>query len=381
MTGIRASAVLWVACLAIGAVVVPIAVAHPRRPRPNLVVSMGGVSATPARIFGSFEVADTGRGGAGASKAKLTVRTRTGARTLATYRVGGIAASASQAVDVSIVPPGGMKAGSYSIRACANSSGSVRESSSRDDCRTIGRLTIPAQAPPSTGAVPSAPVGFQPDTPFTLQSSASNYWVDVPDSYDASGQTPIELLVWLHGCGGESAGDIYTVSPAPTGRYIAIAVGGREDDCWDPNTDQDTVLGAIADVETHFNIDRHEVVLGGYSSGGDLSYRLAFDHSLEFAGVLAENTSPFRDTGSTASQSLAAAQWKFNVVQLAHIQDDVYPLAGVVNEVGALQRAGFPVQLVERPGHHYDDSTTTFGSDHDLQTYLLPHLNDGWRSP
>ncbi len=69
------------------------------------------------------------------------------------------------------------------------------------------------------------------------------------------------------------------------------------------------------------------------------------------------------------------------MVQLAHLQDDVYPRAGVENEVGALQQAGFPVQLVERPGHHYDDSTATFGSDHDLQTYLLPHLNDGWRSP
>jgi pimeloyl-ACP methyl ester carboxylesterase len=358
-----------------------VALAHSRRPRPNLVVAMGGVSAGSARIFGSFVVANSGRAGAGPSKANLKIQTRTGARTLAAYRVGRLGVSASQAVDVSVVPPRTLAAGSYRISACANSSGSVVESSNGDNCRKVGELTIPAHAPPPTGAVPTDPVDFQPDTPFTLQDSLSNYWVDVPDGYDASGQTPIELLVWLHGCGGESAGDIYTVSPTSTGRYIAIAVGGREDDCWDPDTDQDTVLAAIADVETHFNIDRHEVVLGGYSSGGDLAYRLAFYHSLQFAGVLAENTSPFRDTGSTASQSLAAAQWKFNVIQLAHIQDDVYPLAGVVNEVGALQRAGFPVQLVERAGHHYDDSTATFGSDHDLQTYLLPHLNDGWRSP
>jgi pimeloyl-ACP methyl ester carboxylesterase len=369
------------ACLIVVAAAAPAVLARSRRPRPNLVISIGGLSATSGRIFGSFEVANTGRAGAAASKAKLTLRSRAGARTLASYSVGRLGRSASQAVDVSVVPPKTLAAGSYSISACANSSGSVRESSSSDDCRNLGELTIPAHAPSPTGAVPTDPVAFQPDTPFTLQSSLSNYWVDVPDGYDPSGQTPIELLVWLHGCGGESAGDIYTVSPTSTSRYIAIAVGGREDDCWDPNADQDTVLAAIADVETHFNIDRHEVVLGGYSSGGDLAYRLAFYHSLQFAGVLAENTSPFRDTGSAASQSLAAAQWKFNVVQLAHIQDDVYPLAGVVNEVGELQRAAFPVQLVERPGHHYDDSTATFGSDHDLQRYLLPHLNDGWRSP
>jgi predicted esterase len=342
---------------------------------------MGAVSGTPARIFGSFAVANAGRAGAGRSKAKLTIRTRAGARTLATYAVGRLGASASESIDVSVVPPKTLTAGSYPISACANSSSSVKESSHSDDCRRIGRLTVPGSGQPSGGSVPTNPVPFQADTPFTLRSSLSNYWVDVPGAYDASGQTPTELLVWLHGCGGESAGDIYTVSPASTGRYIAIAVGGREDDCWDPNTDQPTVLAAIADVETHFNIDRHEVVLGGYSSGGDLAYRLAFYHSLQFAGVLAENTSPFRDTGSTASQSLAAAQWKFNVVQLAHTEDDVYPIAGVENEVGVLQQAGFPVQLIERPGHHYDDSTATFGSDHDLQAYLLPHLNDGWRSP
>jgi hypothetical protein len=39
------------------------------------------------------------------------------------------------------------------------------------------------------------------------------------------------------------------------------------------------------------------------------------------------------------------------------------------------------VSLIERPGGHYDDSTATSGTDHDLQAYLLPHLDDGWRSP
>lgn len=158
-------------------------------------------------------------------------------------------------------------------------------------------------------------------------------------------------------------------------------MGGREDDCWDPNADQGTVLAAIADVESHFNVNPRQVVLGGYSSGGDLAYRLAFYHSTDFAGVLAENTSPFRDTGSTASASLAAATWKFNVVHLAHTEDDVYPIAGVRTEVGEMTAAGFPVRLIERPGNHYYNSTADGGTDHDRQTLLLPHLNDGWHSP
>ena len=222
---------------------------------------------------------------------------------------------------------------------------------------------------------------FTADTVFTLNSPESNYWIYVPASYDATHATPITLLVWLHGCGGQSEGDIYTVSPGGEQSYISIAVGGREGTCWDVNNDQAKVLAAIADVKTHFNIDPRRVILGGYSSGGDLSYRTAFYNANMFAGVLAENTSPFRDTGSTQSASLAAAAWKFHVVHLAHTGDDEYPIAGVRSETEAMKAAGFPITLIERPGSHYDADMGGTGTDHDLQTLLLPHLNDGWLSP
>src|SRR5207248_979494 len=99
--------------------------------------------------------------------------------------------------------------------------------------------------------------------------------------------------------------------------YIAMTIDSREGGCWDVNADPAAVLAAIADVKTHFNIDPRRVVLGGYSSGGDLSYRIAFTHSTEIAGVLAENTSPFRDTGLAPFQALAAP-FHFHVVLLAH---------------------------------------------------------------
>ena len=203
----------------------------------------------------------------------------------------------------------------------------------------------------------------------------------MPSSYDTTHQTPTELFVWLHGCGGQGAGDIYDVSPNTTDPYISVAVGGREGACWDPNTDQAKVLAAITDVESHFNIDRHRVILGGYSSGGDLAYRTAFDYAALFAGLLAENTSPFRDTGATASQSLAAASWRFSIVHLAHTGDATYPLAGVLAEIQTVQDAGFPVTVIQRPGTHYDPDTATGGTVHDLVTLLLPYLSDGWRSP
>ncbi len=121
-------------------------------------------------------------------------------------------------------------------------------------------------------------------------------------------------------------------------------------------------------------------MLGGYSSGGDLTYRTAFYNASTFAGVLVENSSPFRDTGSSQSASIAAAAWKFNVVHLAHLQDVVYPIAGVQAETDALTAAGFPMTRIERTGTHYDADAGSTGTAYDLRAFLLPHLDDGWVS-
>jgi predicted esterase len=277
--------------------------------------------------------------------------------------------------------PSGLPDGSFPLQACADSSGTIRESSETNNCRQVGAIRIGS----SSSSVPPNPIAFSKETVFTLDSPQSNYWIFVPSSYDDTHRTPTELFIWLHGCGGQGSGDIYTISPGGAGQsYISVALGGREGECWDTapgHTDQGKVLAAITSVESHFNIDPHRVVIGGYSSGGDLAYRTAFYHSNLFAGLLAENTTPFRDTGSTQSASLAAATFKFHVVHLAHTEDESYPIATVRSETDALAAAGFPMQRIERPGTHYDNSTADSGTDHDLQTLLLPHLNDGWRSP
>lgn len=238
----------------------------------------------------------------------------------------------------------------------------------------------------TASSVPSHPITFPRNTPFTVDSGTTNY-VFVPTAYDGTHQTPITLLVWMHGCGGMSEGDIWSVSPGGTQSWISLAVGGQEGNCWDVNSDPARVLAAIADIETHFNIRRRGVVLGGYSSGGDLSYRLAFYNAGQFAGVLIENSSPFRDTGSSMAASLAAASWHFNVVHLAHLQDTTYPIAGVRTETNSLMAAGFPMTRIEVDGGHYDNAGATEnghavpGTSADLVTYLLPHLNDGWLAP
>ncbi|MEO6418653.1 MAG: hypothetical protein ABIP39_04560, partial [Polyangiaceae bacterium] len=241
-----------------------------------------------------------------------------------------------------------------------------------------------ATVPPSS--VPPAPIAFTKNAPFTVNSGTTNY-VYVPTAYDDTHHTPITLLVWLHGCGGMSSGDIYTVSPGGSQSWISLAVGGQEGNCWDVDNDPARVLAAIADLETHFNIKPKGVILGGSSSGGDLTYRTAFYNAGMFAGIVIENSSPFRDTGSTMAASLAAASWKLNVVHLAHLQDTTYPIAGVRTETDSLTAAGFPMTRIEVDGGHYDNAGAIEnghavpGTSADIATYLFPYLGMGWTAP
>ncbi|MEO7092841.1 MAG: hypothetical protein ABI175_06290 [Polyangiales bacterium] len=247
--------------------------------------------------------------------------------------------------------------------------------------------TAAADAAPPPSSVPTKPIAFTKNKPFTVDSGTTNY-VYVPDAYDATHKTPITLFVWLHGCGGMSSGDVWTASPGGSKQtWITLAPGGAEGGCWDMSKDPARVLTAVADLKTHFNIKPKGVILGGYSSGGDLSYRIGFYNASMFAGILATNTSPFRDTGSTQAASIAAATWKINIVHLAHLQDTTYGIAGVRKETDALTAAGFPMKRIEVDGGHYDDAGAIEnghavpGTSADIATYLFPLLSAGWTAP
>lgn len=214
---------------------------------------------------------------------------------------------------------------------------------------------------------------------FHITTGACTYVGYKPDTYDST--KPISLFVWGHGCGGQAEGDMWSICPPSTRStqsYIAISMGGRDGACWDVNADPAKVLAAIADVQRYFNIDPKKIYIGGYSSGGDLAYRTIFYNANLFAGALIENSTPFRDTGSTQANSLAAASWKFNVAHLAHLQDTTYPIATVRAETDAMTAAGFPVTRIEKNGTHYDADSGTTGTNYDLIHYLLPFLDKGW---
>ncbi len=356
----------------------------------HLRVTKGATRAVGARVSGWFVVAN--RGSAASSPVHASVKVR-GAPA---GRGGVLKALVRGTVSEPILPrvgadrerrvrftgslPKRIAGGDWWVSACVGPGICRRIGSHSFEGGPAPKGSPPAEPPAPqsqpTSTVPTDPLLYIAGEPFEVTSGPVPYWVFVPTSYHRDNLTPAPLLVWLHGCGGESSGDIWVVDPGAEGEpqdWVTIAVGGREDECWTPRIDEAKVMAALADAETHFNIDRGRVVLGGYSSGGDLAYRTGFRHSETFAGLLIENSSPFRDTESSAAESLAAATRKLPIVHLAHTGDTTYPIEGVRHEVGEVAAAGFPIELIERPGAHYDART-----DEDLVELLLPHVDGGW---
>lgn len=209
---------------------------------------------------------------------------------------------------------------------------------------------------------------------FHLNSGQSAYVGYLPKNYVDTKSLP--LFVWSHGCGGNAEGDLWTIKSE---NYIAISIGGRDGACWQPGTDNQKVLSAISDVSTYYNIDKNKIFLGGYSSGGDLTYRVGFENAGLFAGLLVENSDPFRDTGSNSANLIKAASWKINIAHLAHLSDATYPITTVRNSINTLKVNGFPATLIEKAGTHWDDDKGTTGTNYDLVNFLLPYIiNANW---
>ncbi len=223
--------------------------------------------------------------------------------------------------------------------------------------------------------MPTSPVPFVKGEAVELESATSPYYVLVPRAYDETHRTPTMVFVYLHGCGGASSDDVYAASNYWDATWLGMAPGDSPQ-CWqDQQNPERIVMDAIADMKTHFNIDPKRIHIGGYSSGGDLSYAVALANAGSFAGILSYNSIPTYENADLAPL-IAAAAWKLNIVHLSQTEDRVYPISDVRFQMGKLRDAGFPVTHIERPGLHMDDNTTNYRNE-----LVYPHLRDGFRAP
>ncbi|HWU23890.1 MAG TPA: CARDB domain-containing protein [Nocardioides sp.] len=352
-------------------------------------------SARPDLVVASGTVAQTGYG---SPTVTLTLRNRGAARARSSYvrvflsgpasvRLGSLAvkrlpAGTGVRLRHTFAFPARIPAGRYVVRACADATRLVSESNESNNCRTLGHVFQ---------VRPPQPSGQAAYTERIFGPPGDQYMVRVPPDYVPT--HAMRLLVALHGCSGTTADQLLWATNADWKGYLVMApigrdfVDGQNDGCWQPDVDVPLVLGAIANAKQHFAIDPRRTVLFGYSSGGDLAYRTGFEHSRLFAGLLIENSTPFRDTGDPTGVRAAAARapHRFHIVHLAHQLDTVYPIDTVQSELAEVIADHFPVSQLTRSGNHWDDDSPadapTSGTVYDARTYLVPHMTDPWTAP
>ncbi len=236
--------------------------------------------------------------------------------------------------------------------------------------------------PPSPSGGPNAGAGPKPPSTcsntkdgggfFVRSTVKSTYEAYVPASY--TGAAPMRLIVGLHGC-GDSAHNFATWAVNPydtraTQQHIGISIGGRDGQCWN-GSDDDKVLAAIDDISKCFWVHQKKVVLAGYSSGGQIGYRVGLQHASRFAGIIVESSGLY--AAGNPETLLANASWKLNVAHRTHTSDPVFPLAKVKADWAKMSAAGFPLRTSETAGDHE-------GSSLDWTTWLIPQ-SAGFTAP
>jgi len=208
---------------------------------------------------------------------------------------------------------------------------------------------------------------------FTRTSSQSSYVAYVPSSYD--GTKPMRMIVGVHGC-GDSASNFAQWGPNPydtrsTQDWIGISIGGADGRCWNASDDV-KVLAAVDDISQCFWVHQKKVVLAGFSSGGELTYRLGLGQASRFAGLLIEDSGLYA-ANSNPDGLLASAAWKINIAHRAHTSDTVFPLATVQADWAKTTAAGYPLTTSVVAGTH--DGTST-----DWWSWLIPQ-SATWTAP
>lgn len=353
----------------------------------DLGVEEGSITHAGYYLSGTFTVTNAGKPTPG-TRAELRV---VGPKsvTVAEFRVAPLPTGVDHRIDVQSLLPT-LPTGEYAIRACTTGTDAVSDPNPSNDCLDVGTMTISENFCNTTACDPrDLPRGISTRT----ADSSGGYQAWIPTDHDGT----YALLIWLHGCGGHSAEDTEAVRDRWGYGYITLAPEGAGGECWEPENPANAqrnalrVLNAVRFALVHFDIDPKRVVVGGYSSGGELAYKAAFESAETFAGVLAFNTQPFHSHDTHGTREAPAVDRKFTIVHIAHTDDDAYPIADVKSDIDALRAAGFPIVFNELAGHHWvpdnqpDDRPCDGGPEATMckiqQLLIKEHMDDSWVAP
>jgi len=221
----------------------------------------------------------------------------------------------------------------------------------------------PGPAPTATCTITKDADGF-----FTRNSGLGDYVAYVPASYSPS--KPMRVIVGMHGCGDDMANFAHWgMNPydlRSTQDHIGISLGSEtgSNKCWNKGGDDAKVMAAVDDLAKCFWVHRAKIVVAGFSSGGELAYRVGMMSADKFAGILIEHSALYA-AGGTEDTLLANAAWKLPIRHRAATSDTVFPIANVKTDWTTITNAGFPLTTSEVAGTH--DGTST-----DWASWLIP---------
>ncbi len=172
-----------------------------------------------------------------------------------------------------------------------------------------------------------------------------------PTIFRADGD-PTGLLVALHGWGDTpGAHGAPWRSAAAAGWHVAVPYGSIPETVdawsWDPGRDAERVPGWVRDIAAELPASR--LVLAGFSMGGGLACRVAFEGGVAADGVIAVAPT-FRHFGMPWPASPVLRRLPTFVV----VGRRDWTLEEISGYAPVLARAGWPVRVEEKPGTYHE---------------------------
>jgi predicted esterase len=201
----------------------------------------------------------------------------------------------------------------------------------------------------------SAPAwcGSGKTTTETIQFRAQSrkYQLFVPKSLPSTGAVP--LLVTLHGSGGSGAGMVEQWKALAAEEQVIVAgPDSRNSASWSVPADGPDLLHEIVErLKRAYPIDPRRVYLFGHSAGAIFTLQMSMRESQYFAAAAlhAGALNPYE-----AVEALSSARRQIPIAVFAGMSDRIVPIDAVRGTCALFRKGGFPVELIELPGHDHD---------------------------
>jgi poly(3-hydroxybutyrate) depolymerase len=176
------------------------------------------------------------------------------------------------------------------------------------------------------------------------------YYLFVPTTISA--EHPAPLIVTFHGSGGNGKTLVDRWQDLAEKEGIVVAGPDSTDSVhWASPQDGPLLLRDIVEaVGAKFPIDRHRIYLFGHSAGAVFGLQMATLESEFFAAAAVHAGSV--DPAYFSTFDFAAR--KIPILIFIGTRDAYFPLPEVRATAEALKTRGFPVTLVEMPGHTHN---------------------------